>query len=111
MRDEFPTHAKLASDSTLSLSSSVQSHDLFVTGIPFVTTDLFLPFSIGQRREIHFSVPLTPCWIFLDSARMLVGYKRTSLQGKSGSPRAYSARRRHWSSLEWCIRNLWEHGA
>jgi succinate-semialdehyde dehydrogenase/glutarate-semialdehyde dehydrogenase len=42
----------------LCLSSSVQSHDLFVTGIPFVATDLFLPFSICQRREIHFHVAL-----------------------------------------------------
>jgi hypothetical protein len=94
----------------LCLSSSVQSHDLFVTGIPFVTTDLFLPLSICQRRELHFHLALTSCRILLDSARMLVGYKRRSLQAKSGSHRASSARRRRWISLEWGILNKWEQG-
>src|SRR5947207_1219428 len=109
MCDEFPTHTKLASDGTLSLSSSVQSHDLFITSIPFVATDLFLPFSIGQRRDLRFHVALLSCWILPDSARMLVGYKRRSL--RSGSHRAYSVRRRRWNSLPGGVGTRWEQGA
>src|SRR5215469_5779117 len=49
--NDLPTDAKLAGDGTEPHTSSVQRHHLLVTSVALVPADLFLAFSVGQRRE------------------------------------------------------------